>query len=543
MQSMPTGLGRNWPGRFLVGTEADLWLNSGLMKTAGRYLATLSLLLGCDSGGQGTGRAEAGAVADAPVSTGAEAGAVADAPVTTGAEAGPVQPTPDANAVAVEAGPLRHVVMVVDDGFDPSVAELNGKVVASHTIVCDQSSDNADGGAEAGADPLAEGANPDFATAKRDLIAALQVPDRSCQLRAGMQPYDQHLLASVDGYRDRWNAALRSDTDLTQAFTTTEYAAITSVLQSAPQDARVHGTSVAGLLAYKNPDLRLVLVQYPLLSTSAVQAQVQCTSQATIDQAMALLADPEVRAAYVGRPRADLDRGLDQVISQNNVGSLNLSIGVLSTKAVEDAMVAQGCARVDLGPWQARLSELDRAQESAQSAPSALSVQSAGNEGVTIDSPADSADCRLGDPARLLVGAYGLDGVLAGFSNRGLCVDVVAPGKAIIAPLPGNWLLPQDGTSFSAPLVARLASMEAPLPFEPSQTRTWLISLRGSASSIPVARFPADVVYAPTKAATTSPSALTFSPASLATKPASSQRTDAVKLHRMLWILDRLAGR
>jgi hypothetical protein len=501
------------------------------MKTAGRYLATLSiaLLLGCDSGGQGTGRAEAGAVADAPV--------------TTGAEAGPVQPTPDANAVAVEAGPLRHVVMVVDDGFDPSVAELSGKVVASHTIVCDQASDSADGGAEAGADPLAEGANPNFDQAKRDLIAALQEPDRSCQLRAGMQPYDRSWLASVDGYRGRWNAALRSDTDLTQAFTTVEYAAIVSALQSAPPDARVHGTSVAGLLAYQNPDLRLVLVQYPLLSTSEVTAGVKCISQATIDQAMALLADVQVRAAYGSRPRADVDRGLDDVISQNNVGSLNLSLGVLSTKAVEDAMVAQGCARVDLGPWQARLSELDRAQEAAQSAPSALAVQSAGNEGVTIDSPADSSDCRLGDPARMLVGAYGLDGVLANFSNRGLCVDVLAPGKAILAPLPGNWLLPQDGTSFSAPLVARLASMEAPLPFAPSQTRTWLLSLRDSASSIPVARFPADVVYNPIKATTTSPSALTFSPASVAIEPPISQRTDAVKLHRLLWIIERLAGR
>ena len=296
------------------------------MKSAGRYLATLalSLLLGCDSGGHGgPGSADAGA---------------------------------DGGAVAIDAGSLRNVVMVVDDGFDPSVAELSGKVVASHTIECVPSTNSADGGVEAGADPLAEGANPDFNQAKHDLIAALQEPDHSCWLHAGLQPYDQHILASVDGYRDRWNAALRADTDLTQALTTTEYAAIMSALQNAPQDARVHGTSVAGLLAYQNPDLRLVLVQYPTQSTSEVAAGVQCVSQATVDQAMALLADPEVRAAYVSRPRADLDRGLDEVITRNNVGSLNLSLGVLSTKAVEDAMVAQGCPRVDLGPWQARLS-------------------------------------------------------------------------------------------------------------------------------------------------------------------------------------------
>jgi hypothetical protein len=482
------------------------------MKAAGRYLATLalSLLLGCESGGHGgAGSADGGA---------------------------------DGGAVAVDAGPLRYVVMVVDDGFDPSVAELSGKVVASHTIECDQSSNSVDGGVEAGADPLAEGANPNFDQAKSNLIAALQEPDRSCWLREGMQPYDRHLLASVDGYRDRWNAALRADTDLTQAFTTTEYAAIVSALQNAPQDARVHGTSVAGLLAYQNPDLRLVLVQYPMLSTSEVEAQVECTSQATLDQAMALLADAEVRAAYVSRPRGDLDRGLDEVISRDHVGSLNLSLGVLSTRAVEDAMVAQGCARVDLGPWQARLSDLDRAQESAQSAPSALSVQSAGNEGVVVDSPADSSDCRMGDPTHMLVGAYGVDGVLASFSNHGLCVDVLAPGQDVIAPLPGNWLLPQDGTSFSAPLVTRLASMEAPLPWEPSQTRSWLISLRDGTSTIPAARFPADVVYDPVKKANmTASDSASAVPGRLGRMHA--PRVGLVQLRRLLWIPKRLARR
>ncbi|MGA7744575.1 MAG: S8 family serine peptidase [Polyangia bacterium] len=512
------------------------------MKTAGRYLATLSLLLGCSSGGHGAGRAEVGAALDSPVVTGAEAGpvvpdagAVADSSATV-AETGSAQP--DAGA-AVEAGPLRNVVMVVDDGFDPSVSELVGKVVASHTIVCAQSS--GDAGVEAGADPLAEGADPDFAQAKSNLIAALQQPDHSCQLTDGLQPYDQSWLTSVDSYRDRWNAALRSDTPLTQAFTPAEYATITTALQTEPQDARVHGTSVAGVLAYENPDLLLVLVQYPLLSTAEVTAQVQCISQATIDQAMALLADPDVRAAYISRPRGDLDRGLDDAISRNNVGSLNLSLGDLSTKAVEDAMVAQGCADVDLGPWQARLTELDQEQDAAQPHPSALSVQSAGNEGVEIDSTADSPDCEQGDPTHMLVGAYGVDGALASFSNYGLCVDVLAPGEDILAPVPGDWLLPEDGTSFSAPLVTRLASMEAPLPFDPGQTRTWLISLRDSQSRIPVAEFPPDVVYNPTHAIGSSALAL-LRPGD-AGKPSGLQRTSAVKLHRLLWILDRLSGR
>jgi hypothetical protein len=85
--------------------------------------------------------------------------------------------------------------------------------------------------------------------------------------------------------------------------------------------------------------------------------------------------------------------------------------------------------------------------------------------------------------------------------------------------------------------------MEAPLPFAPSQTRTWLVSLRDSESRIPAARFPADVVYDPNNPVTTGASPLTFSPAVSPTKPSGSQPMDGVKLHRLLWILDFLAGR
>jgi hypothetical protein len=445
-------------------------------------------------------------------------------------------PTPDAGGAVADGGSPRQVVMVVDDGFDPGVAELAGKVIATYTITCDDGGD----GVDAGLDPLAFGESPDFDQAKRALIAALHEADHACQLRAGLQPYDRHLLASVDALRDRWNAALRADVALGQAFTAAEYAQIMSAFDRAPTDARVHGTSVAGLLAYQNPGVRLVLVQYPMLSTSEVTAAVACVSQATVDQAMALLADTEVRAAYVSRPRGDLDRGLDDAIVASDVGSLNLSLGVLPTQAVEDAMVAQGCPRVELGPWQARLSELDREQEKAQAAPSALSVQSAGNGGDEIDSPADSADCRQGDPTHLLVGAYDLGLGLASFSNHGACVDVLAPGKSILAPIPGDWLVPQDGTSFSAPLVTRLVSMEAPQPFDPGQTRDWLVSLRDDGNRIPVARFPADVVYDPSKTATTDAGASSiFSPARRIAKPL-VPGTDAVKLRKLLWILKRL---
>ena len=92
--------------------------------------------------------------------------------------------------------------------------------------------------------------------------------------------------------------------------------------------------------------------------------------------------------------------------------------------------------------------------------PSVLTVVAAGNDGVEIDSGSDSLSCDLGDPKSLLVGAYN-PGTLArnSFSNYGACVNLYAPGQAIVVEYAGGWLIWASGTSFAAPLTARYASM------------------------------------------------------------------------------------
>lgn len=441
-------------------------------------------------------------------------------------------------------GPQRNVVMVIDDGFAPSLPVFAGKLLAGLTIECDPSPGSTDAGiadaGDASVDPLVAGENADLAQAKGSLLAALAQPDRTCRLREGLDAYDQPLLASVNQYRDRWNAALRASADLAQAFSSAERTQISAALAALPQDARVHGSFTAGLVAYDNPEVELVLVQYPTRSRDEVAASVPCIAQSTIDRAAALLSDPEIRAAYIARPEADLDHALNAVAIRYAVGIANVSLGPLATRAVEDAMVANGCARVDLQPYQGLLTDLDAARNLAQPGVPVLMIESAGNDGVQIDSGADQSECYLDAPDHMLIGAYGVDGLPTSFTNFGRCVALQAPGESVLVTLPGGWLLPEDGTSFSAPLVSWLASREAPQPFAPASTRAWLLAQGDPSNRIPLSRFPDHTVYAPSSAVTTAAQPLTLGKPTL--RGRLPDRVSAVQLHRLLWIVERVAG-
>lgn len=81
-------------------------------------------------------------------------------------------------------------------------------------------------------------------------------------------------------------------------------------------------------------------------------------------------------------------------------------------------------------------------------------VVSAGNDGANACdfSPSRAADA-------VTVGSHTPNGDLSGFSNKGACVDLFAPGEPIEAPSIGDISLTVSGTSFSAPLVSGLAAM------------------------------------------------------------------------------------
>jgi hypothetical protein len=130
-------------------------------------------------------------------------------------------------------------------------------------------------------------------------------------------------------------------------------------------------------------------------------------------------------------------RGLDWVVKQSRRGVINLSIGGPRSDIVNNAVnlaVRNG--------WQV--------------------VVAAGNE------QADACNTSpAGAELALTVGATNSADQLAGFSNRGRCVDVVAPGEAILSALPGGRYGYMSGTSMASPLVAGVWS---------TQSGKWLVA-------------------------------------------------------------------
>jgi hypothetical protein len=258
-----------------------------------------------------------------------------------------------------------------------------------------------------------------------------------------------------------------------------------------------HGTATAGLIAEDNPDVALVLVSRPLGTSASSEQKPPCITQDDIDQTVTLLRDPEVRAAYVGRPISSADRDLYQAMRQHGVQILNESFGRPSRFVLESALAVSGCRDVSLADFFAVTEELDAAQRQAHMPPSVLVVKSAGNDDARLTGPSDSLECHAGDQGYLLVGSYGLEHQRSAFSNFGPCVDAYAPGELIIAPLPGDWLYPLSGTSLAAPLVSRWLAMNAPAPFDLASARAALLALREPSGNLPLAQFPAKWIYDP----------------------------------------------
>ena len=161
---------------------------------------------------------------------------------------------------------------------------------------------------------------------------------------------------------------------------------------------------------------------------------------------------------------------------------------------------AQNCSSpVDLSAYFALIDKVTVDHNATIVGPSVLTVQSAGNDGVKIDTGSDSLSCDLGDPKSLLVGAYNPETLVQNtFSNYGACVNVYAPGQAIVVDYAGGWLTWASGTSFSAPLTARFASMTAATPFDPVAERSAIVAKADPTSQfLPVGLFPRDFFYVP----------------------------------------------
>ncbi len=423
-------------------------------------------------------------------------------------------------------------VMVIDEAIDTSVSDLLGKVVGTYTETCAMGPTR-----DAAVMPVAVDSGA-FDALKQMYLQELAQTDDSCHLTTGISSKPDPL-ASVAQFKSRWNQMVRENKTVDQVFTYAEYLQLMGPLNDQLMTFGYHGTATSSVVAHENPNVRLVLVERQLGSEESLTTNFPCLVQADIDQTVELLNDPDIYAAAVVQP-ASIDAELAAAMSKYDVGLVNESFGAPARQTLEMLQAMYCQTPISLSAYFSLLDSLTNDRAAATGGPPVLTVVAGGNDGVEIDSGADSLSCALGAPDALLVGAYD-SGTLArnSFSNYGRCIDLYAPGQAVVVEYAGGWLLWADGTSFSAPLTVRYASTaNVPQPFASSTTRTAVLGATDpSTGFLPVSLFPSDFLYQPATVTTdfAVPVPLVPRPAAAAPRPLSQY-----ELHRILGPIQRL---
>jgi hypothetical protein len=397
------------------------------------------------------------------------------------------------NKIVPQSSSQQQNVMVIDEGIDLSASDLQGGVAAAYTETC--ADDSSDAGL-AGPGGAVDG-GPAFDALKQMFLVALSHPDDSCHLTTGISAKPDPM-ASIAQYKSRWNAMVRANQSPPDAFSSTEIMKLMGPINKEFNSFGYHGTATATTVAHENGDVRLVLVERELGSESSLQTDFPCIAQADINQMVDLLNDPQVYAAFVNQP-AQIDSELATAQTMYDVGIVNESFGAASRETLEMLQQKYCSTPVDLSAYFALLDKVTNDHNATINGPALLTVQAAGNDGSRIDSGSDSLSCDLGDPKSLLVGAYNPGTLVQNmFSDYGACVNVFAPGQAIVVEYAGGWLTWASGTSFAAPLTARYASMTAASPFDPVTERSAVIAKADPASHfLPIGVFPSDFFYVP----------------------------------------------
>jgi hypothetical protein len=417
-------------------------------------------------------------------------------------------------------------VMVVDEGIDQFVPDLQGKVAGAYTEIC---ADDSGGGGSLVPDGGPVDAGPKFDSLKQQLIAEFAQTDNSCHLAVGIASKSDPM-KQIAQYKQRWNAMVRANLTTGSAFTAAESSMIVPVVENELGTFNYHGTATATTVAHKNDTVRLVLVERQLMSEQQVQAGFTCFDQGEINEVTDLLSDPLVFAAAAGQ-KATLDADFAAAITAHNVGFVNESFGTTARQILESMQGAKCPHPIDLSRYFAVITAIDVAHAAGLTGPRALTVRAAGNDGANINSGADALDCNPGDPTTVLVGSYNpANGVQNTFSNFGACVDLFAPGQSIVTMYAGGWLLPVDGTSFASPLTARFGSLNAPTPFTVATARQALVANTDAVKELPASLFPSEFFYAPGEVST---DAIVVQPGQSARHPA-RRGVAPVDLHRLL---------
>lgn len=303
--------------------------------------------------------------------------------------------------------PTVHTVMVVDSGFDTSLEVFKGKIEATYTLKC-------------------EGV--------------------SCNVLDGFEP-DTLQDSSILPLKDKWNQAIKTR-DYSQ-LSIEELQKIESVLESS------HGTATASIIAYKNPNVRLVLVK----NIGEIFIPEDCRDDQNREKYKSYLNFIKNNWEVNSKLEHAQEKAIYQLAVKHQVDLINKSYGNIGPDQYVRTLFGtlQGCPELaELIIASSRLQAEQKHNMGIYKNSPFLTLQSAGNERTRIDSYNDTPQCAVKGDNHLYVGAYDAFNKVSNFSNYGACVDFYILGTKVITASPGGFLMPLDGTSYSSPLAVRL---------------------------------------------------------------------------------------
>jgi Subtilase family len=357
---------------------------------------------------------------------------------------GPQGSSPSSNGSSV------HTVMIIDDGFDPSHEVFKAKIVGEYTVSCDD---------DKVVVPESEFNTTPLEQVKVILRNRYKSPRNTCKVSEGIRFTRPAEFGRIEQFRAKWNDGIK------QKIATLNSDAVQTVSRVLSTSGKFHGTNTSGLIAYQNPNVKLVLVQMELGDPNSPRVRALCPTQRGINNWVEAHKDSAVRKEFIEGPSENFETALDDVVKKHQVTLVNMSFGREPRPLRERSLAEAGCGQLDYRQFYQVTNELDRARDVFQKsqAPSKnqpLAIQAAGNDGIRVDSIADSFECSDPEGNLVVAGSLDLNGQRSRFTNFGRCVDYYLLGSRVIVAAPDNFLNVVNGTSFSSPLLARFISKE-----------------------------------------------------------------------------------
>jgi Subtilase family len=391
------------------------------------------------------------------------------------------------NQSSVKALAGTHTVMIVDDGFDASHPVFKDQVVATYRLVCD-SPKEAESGASSDEEKAAEA------------IRLLKNPRSSCDIKEGIKFSTASDYKKVVNKRDLWNSKIMEKT-----LSKDDLPEVRSAISGYDSKRNYHGTNVAGVIAYKNEDVKLVFLQIELgkAGDAVVDDEGYCPKQKDIDQWVRVYSLPKVKKTYIESPVDAVTDSLYKLAEKHKVTLVNMSLGASPRKVLEQSLKDAGCDAVDLKAQFTLQGELDKKQTEFRNnkkmypdyLKNVLGVKAAGNHSARIDSLSDESSCAIGDDSNVTVGSHDASGKRSVFSNYGRCVDLYVLGNQVVTAAPMGFLNVVDGTSFSAPLFVRFATQKFPSGTSPTAIKSGMKQIADDQGFLKESAYPIELSF------------------------------------------------